>query len=157
MNNHHEKWMATIIWVGILLALVFTSFFAWQTTATNTIYNMTSSLWQNLDRDTQQDLELIDWFYLFFNGLIGVLLVLNWFRFGDMSLEMSKAFSKDEAPFDDFLIYPDFYLEDTAEDEVDTDEAYNSVLSALVRNLGFTWVVVILVPPVMVLLEKLLD
>ena len=158
MNNHHEKWIATVIWTVLLVALVYTSLFAWQTTATNTIFNINAPLWQDLRANTESDIRLIDWLYLMFNGFIGLFIILNWFRFADMSLDMFKAYAKGETPFARMLIYPLEYSLDNkdSDSDFDADEAESSMITSLLRNLGFTWVMIILIPPFMGILNKLI-
>lgn len=157
MNNHHEKWMATIIWVALLIALMVTSLYAWQTTATNSILNVNNPIWQGIRDTPNDDTRLVDWLSLIFNGGVAVLMVLSWLRFADMSSDLFKAFAEGEAPFARMLIYPLTYAEDNDENETNPDEAENSVLGGLIRNLGFTWVLIILIPPVMSILTKVLE
>lgn len=157
MNNHHEKWIATVIWGVLLVALIYTSVFAWQTTASDTILNLNAPVWQNILNDTDDEIRVIDWLNLLFNGFIGVLVVLNWLRFSDISLDMFQAYAKGESPFSRLLIYPLRYTLDNKDDELDIEEAESTSISGLLRNLGFIWLTIIIMPPASTLLTRLLN
>jgi hypothetical protein len=154
-QSHHDKWMTIIMWVALLLSLVITSYIAWQSVIlTQTFSSVSFSLSQSTEAESVVRSDIITLGGVF---VLGAMLLLTWWRFGEMSLEVLQAFATDESPFEALLTYPLRYIYDKEADrneDFDPHQAQNTTVGSVLRLIGMVWVIVLLTPPVVYILSK---
>lgn len=148
-----DSWIAAIMWLALLLALLVTSRYALTLPFTNAEY---LGLVGGYTRGEAEDPTVLDFVNLGFVVLMIVQLGAAWFRFLDVTQDIITASAKGENLLANFLVY----LVDDSEAE-DEQEAPNPLLAdytdvgKVLRSLGYTWLVLMLAPPITVIVGKL--
>lgn len=145
-----EKWVSSLIWALLLVALVLTSIQAFTFMIGLEVYNITLT---NLNRSPDvpdDDLKASEVFTLLLNVLSSLFLVMAWLNFASLSTYLIKALALDESPFASFLILP---LE--TEEKEDLSLATGTTVSNVVRFLAFTWGILIVSPALIKVLTEI--
>lgn len=156
--SHHDKWIATIIWIALLFALTLTSYYAWQTSV---IISDISDITTALSRATpESDLAAEDVIDLIAIVFLSGATMMAWWRFAAISLDILQAFAIGESPFEHMFIYPLSYLyinEENEDEPLDPLKANSTSIGGVIKQLAYVWAFILLIPPITTVLVQILD
>lgn len=157
----HDKWMAMVIWLALLVAVIYTStngtVLSYAGSLTNYLRNFATA--DLLDNPFRAPILLVVIGGLICTGLFIHQLVTAWLKFAELTRDLVVAYAKmsqGEAVntiFMDWLIFSnavEVNSDETAKyDEVDPDEAESSAVSDILRPLAFAWALILIAPPLL--------
>jgi hypothetical protein len=133
-SSIHEKWIAGIIWVGLLAALVFS---ATQLLAIILAINI------SFGNFSDNDIPVEDYLTTLILGGGAILSFLAWWRFANLSENLLMAFATGDSPFATMLNFPLSYLmereDKETEEPIDLRKADSSDVSKVILYLGLSW------------------
>lgn len=160
-----DRWIAVVMWIAVLTALVYTSGYATFLGFGGSI----TSFFQQLAVLGQAG-QGISELPLLITTLLAMLLlvsqiILAWRRFAAFTNDLIVSYARPDqagsmnAPFFDLLIWDLPANEDTIDDETETeldpDQADSTSVSDVLKPLGFAWVIILLTPPVLSIVAAL--
>ena len=144
------------MWLALLLALLVTSRYALILPFTNGEYLGLIS--GGFSSGVGDDLRVVDFVNLAFVVLMIVQLGAAWLRFVSVTQDLITASAKGENMLANFLIYlVDDSETDDEDNAPDPSQADYTDVGKVLRSLGYTWLVLMLAPPITVIVAKLVS
>ncbi|MBN1426793.1 MAG: hypothetical protein JXB07_00315 [Anaerolineae bacterium] len=165
--HSHDRWIAVIMWIAVLVALVYTSGYATFLGFGGSI----TSFFQQLAM-LGQARQSISNLPLLITTLLAMLLlvsqiILAWHRFAAFTNDLIVSYARTDrvgsinVPFFDLLIWDLPENEDAIDSEdqtgieFDPEQADSTSVSDVLKVLGFAWVIILLTPPVLSIVATL--
>jgi hypothetical protein len=165
-RDQHSRWLIIVIWCALLVTLVITSYAATQTFSSSgflsSVLPAFGSVAQILGAAGATTARLVLALVSAAFAVVAIALVLAaWLRFVSLSRKMIVALAwleqqtKESTLFSDMLILPDTTAPDEEHDQPDLDDTERTLVSDIVRYVGFAWLALIAMSPVALMASAL--
>lgn len=156
-RNRHNKWIAALLWMALLAAIVYTSSAALSMLLSASFLSTGMSALSG-DYNSSGGGVIVGGLFAI---VVIVLLLTAWLQFVDLSRSLIVSYAwleeqdKESTLFYDLLVYPSFSddadLPDKDAASTDFDRAQSTLVSNVIRYLAFTWAAMLAMSPLSLL------
>jgi hypothetical protein len=163
MNDRTGPRLILTIWLALVVAVLITSWFAYNVInqrqndrISHAVGRLTISYLFRGNLQTDQEIATIEYVRPTLYIVLGTFTMLTWWRFADLTMDMLVSAARGTSSVRSVLVFP-LHVASDEESDADPQRATTTTVGGVLRTIGYTWIVIVLMPQIITLLERALE